>query len=70
MVSTAEIASLPVEERLKLLDFIWETLENEPAGPPLTEEQRLDIDARLAEIERHPNDKCSWEEFRRTLPSE
>jgi len=68
MVSTTEIAKLPVEDRLKLVDFIWDTILADTDGPPITDDLRQFIDERLADIKRNPNDQCSWEEFRRSLP--
>jgi len=68
MVSTAEIAKLPVEDRLKLVDFIWETIFQDSDSLPVTDDLRRFIDERLADINSNPNDKCSWEEFRRSLP--
>jgi len=68
MVSTAEIAKMPVEDRLRLVDFIWETILQDSDNAPVTDELRRFIDERLADIKQNPNDQCSWEEFRRTLP--
>jgi putative addiction module component (TIGR02574 family) len=62
MISTSEIASLPIEERLKLVDFIWDTILHDPVGPPVTEALGRELDRRLAHAEKNPNDESSWEE--------
>ena len=45
----AEILKLPVEERLRLAELIWESLVADPSGVPLGEAHRAVIDERLAE---------------------
>ena len=62
MISTSEIANLPAEERLKLLDFIWDSLSNDTSEIPLTQAQRLELDSRLAEAERNPQNESTWDE--------
>ena len=55
----AEILKLPVEERLRLAELIWESLVAEPSGVPLGDAHRSVIDERLAEHERNPDDVVS-----------
>ena len=52
----AEILKLPVEERLRLVELIWESLAADPSGVPLGDAHRAVIDERLAEHERNPDD--------------
>ena len=52
----AEILKLPVEERLRLLELIWESIAAEPAAVPLGDAHRAVIDERLAEHARNPDD--------------
>ena len=52
----AEILRLPTEERLRLVEIIWESLVKEPSLLPLGDAHRAVIDERLAEHERNPND--------------
>jgi len=52
----AEILRLPTEERLRLVEIIWESLAKEPSLLPLGDAHRAVIDERLAEHERNPND--------------
>jgi putative addiction module component (TIGR02574 family) len=55
----AEILKLPVEERLRLVELIWESLAADPSGVPLGDAHRAVIDERLAEHERKPDDVVS-----------
>lgn len=55
----AEILKLPVEERLRLVELIWESLAADPSVVPLGDAHRAVIDERLAEHERTPDDVVS-----------
>ena len=55
----AEILKLPVEERLRLVELIWESIATDPTGVPLGDAHRALIDERLAEHERNPDDVVS-----------
>lgn len=59
-----DIERLSVDERLQLLGEIWDSVAASPDQLPLAEEQRQDLDRRLAEIERNPNDVVPWEEIK------
>jgi putative addiction module component (TIGR02574 family) len=58
-----EILKLPVEERLRLVELIWESIATDPAGVPLGDAHRALIDERLAEHERNPNEVASRAEL-------
>jgi putative addiction module component (TIGR02574 family) len=46
--STDEILSLPVQERLELVDAIWESIRANPDDLPVSEEVRAEMERRLA----------------------
>ena len=52
----AEILKLSPEERLRLIDIIWDSLSADPSSVPLGDAHRKAIDERLAEHERNPDD--------------
>ena len=52
----AEILKLPAEERLRLVELIWESLAAKPSEVPLSDAHRAVIDERVAEHERNPDD--------------
>ena len=59
----AEILKLPVEERLRLVELIWESIATDPAGVPLGDAHRAIIDERIAEHERNPDGVVSRSEL-------
>ena len=43
-----EILSLPVQERLELVEAIWESIRAHPEDLPVSDELRAEMDRRLA----------------------
>ena len=58
----AEILKLPAEERLRLLEILWESLSRDASAIPLSDAHRAILDERLAEHERNPDDVVSIDE--------
>ncbi|HET7361975.1 MAG TPA: addiction module protein [Burkholderiales bacterium] len=58
----AEILKLPAEERLRLLEIIWESLTSDPSSIPLGDAHRAALDEALADLERNPDDVISMDE--------
>ena len=50
-MATIDISTLTVEQRLELLDEIWESLSAEPGAFPLTDAQREELGRRLEEFD-------------------
>jgi putative addiction module component (TIGR02574 family) len=61
------IDKLSVDERLQLLDEIWESLDAERERPPLTETQQSDLERRLIDYEADPGAGSPWAEVKARL---
>ena len=59
----AEILKLPVEERMRLVELIWESLAADPSALPLSDAHRAVLDERLEEHERNPDDVATRNEI-------
>jgi putative addiction module component (TIGR02574 family) len=57
-----EIALLPIDERVRLVEAIWETVIADPRQPELTDAQKQELERRLADHAYAPDDVVSWEE--------
>jgi putative addiction module component (TIGR02574 family) len=57
-----EIGSLSAAEKFELLDVLWESLESDALA--LTDEQRAELDYRVAKHEENPSDVIPWEQVR------
>ena len=58
-----DLKSLTVDERLDLLEQIWESLAAHPEIVPLTDAQRAELDRRLDDLNREGPVGLSWDEM-------
>lgn len=62
-----EAHRLSVAERLRLVEEIWDSIDENPAALLVTAEQRDELDRRLADYEANPDAAVSWDEARRRI---
>jgi putative addiction module component (TIGR02574 family) len=55
-----EIGKLTPEERLELLEQLWDSLATDPQDVPLTEAQRQELDHRLDELDQESPGGIPW----------
>jgi putative addiction module component (TIGR02574 family) len=60
----AEIASMSVDDRIRLVQAIWDSIAADQAHPDLTEAQKQDLDRRIAELDANPSNVLTWEEIK------
>ena len=60
----AEIVSLSVDERIRLVEAIWDSIATAPGQPELTEAQQQELERRLAAHIASPEDVAPWEEVK------
>jgi putative addiction module component (TIGR02574 family) len=65
LLATAQ--TLPKEERLELAMDLWEAIELSNADLPLSEEQRADLDERIAEDDADARPSEDWDSLRKKL---
>lgn len=58
---------LPVSERLKLVEAIWDSIAEAPETLQLTEEEHTELDRRLREYGKNPNDASPWAEVKERI---
>jgi putative addiction module component (TIGR02574 family) len=62
-----QLLELPPEERLSLVEDLWDSLAKDPTSVPVTETQAKELDARLAAYKADGNKGASWEEVKAQL---
>jgi putative addiction module component (TIGR02574 family) len=62
-----EILKLSVAERIQLVEDIWDSIAAEPEALSLSEEQRQELDRRLADQEANPGIGRPWAEVKARL---
>jgi putative addiction module component (TIGR02574 family) len=58
----AEILSLPVDDRMEIVDAIWASISAVPDALPLTDWQKEELDRRLDEMAADPDGGLTMEE--------
>lgn len=62
-----EITALSIEDRIHLVQAIWDSIAAEQAYPDLTEAQQEELDRRIADHEANPDNVLTWEEIKASL---
>jgi putative addiction module component (TIGR02574 family) len=61
----SQVKTLSVAERIELIGAVWETLSSSEV--PVSEEEKVLLDARLADMEQNPEDQSTWSEVQARL---
>ena len=59
-VLISQVRSLSIAERIELIGVVWETLPLSEV--PVSTEEKVLLDARLADMEQNPDDQSPWSE--------
>ena len=62
-----EVDSWPVEERLRLMEAVWDRLVDTGEAPELTGPQRAELDRRMAALDSNPDDVIPWDQVQEHL---
>lgn len=68
-ICVADILELPVQERIQLVEVIWESIAAVPHAIEVSPELKTELDLRLADFERNPEAGYSWEQVKAHLQS-
>lgn len=66
-LKTLGIEHLGVEERLALVEELWDSIASDSAAIPLTAEQTQELERRLADYEANPNEGVPWSEVKASV---
>jgi putative addiction module component (TIGR02574 family) len=63
-VKSLGIDRLGLDERLNLVEEIWDLIGAKDEEIPLTTAQRVELERRIAEDDAHPTDTVTWDEVK------
>jgi putative addiction module component (TIGR02574 family) len=66
-ISVADILELPVQERIHLVEMIWESIAAFPQALEVSPELKSELNVRMAEFERDPEAGYSWDQVKDKL---
>ena len=64
-----DIEKLPLEERLRIVEEVWESIRETPDALPLSDTQRVELDRRLAAHQADPDATRDLDEILASLRS-
>lgn len=67
LLKSLGIDRLSVEERLTLVEDLWDSIAEERAATSLTDAQRAELDRRLADHNANPDDVVPWEAVKASI---
>ncbi|HAX77927.1 MAG TPA: hypothetical protein DCY88_19315 [Cyanobacteria bacterium UBA11372] len=62
-----EIVNLSIEDRIRLVQAIWDSIAAEQAYPDLTEQQKRELDNRIDDYEINPDNVLTREEIKASI---
>ncbi|HEY2412813.1 MAG TPA: addiction module protein [Pirellulaceae bacterium] len=62
-----EVGNWPVEDRLRLIEEVWDTLSDRKGGMVLSESHTQDLQRRLDAYRDHPQTGAPWDEVKSRL---
>ena len=66
-ISIADFLELPVQERIRLVELIWDSVAAVPDAVTISPELKAELEARLAEFEANPEAGYSWDQVKSRL---
>ena len=63
------IGEMSPEERLRLIEELWDSLNETPGAVPLTNAQREELDRRLDDLERSAAEGIAWDQVLQQIRS-
>lgn len=63
-ITLDEVLQLPVPERIRIVEAIWDSIADTPDAIELSDEQRAELDRRLESLEKNPDAGSPWSEVR------
>ena len=66
-ISVADILALPVQERIQLVELIWESVAAFPQAVEVSQELKSELAARLVDFESDPEAGYAWDQVKEKL---
>ncbi len=58
------IDRMSIDDRLALVEEIWNSIADSSNSLPLTEAQKVMLDRRMADLDANPNNALTWDEIK------
>lgn len=62
-----QITALSIDDRINLVQAIWDSIAAEQAHPDLTQDQQQELDRRISAYDANPTQVMTWEEIKASI---
>jgi len=69
-LSLTEVLEPPVNDRLRLVELIWNSIAAFPDSLPLSDQLRAELDRRLTHLDEYPDAAYDWEDVKARIRSD
>lgn len=66
-ISIADILELPIQERIRLVELIWDSVAAVPEAVQISPSLKAELETRFAEFELNPESGYSWDQVKSRL---
>ena len=66
-ITVNDLLGLPVKERLRLVEDLWDSIAEVPEAVALSETQRIELDQRLDAYHKDPESGSPWMEIKERI---
>jgi putative addiction module component (TIGR02574 family) len=66
-ITVNDLLELPVSERLRLVEDLWDSIAEVPEAIELSEDQRTELDRRLEAYREDPESGSPWNEIKERI---
>ncbi len=63
-ISITDILELPVQERIRLVELIWDSIAAVPEAVEISPALKAELETRMAEFESNPEAGYSWDQVK------
>lgn len=66
-INLSEVLKLPVQERIRIVEAIWDSVAEHPEQVELLPWQAEELDRRIAAYQANPSEGIPWDEVKRRI---
>ena len=66
-ISASEIAELPIQQRIQLVEDIWDSIAEMPEVVKIPEWHKRELEKRLEAYHANPNEGSPWQDVRKRM---
>ncbi|MGB1799694.1 MAG: addiction module protein [Gammaproteobacteria bacterium] len=66
-ISPSEIAEMPIQQRIQLVEDIWDSIAEMPEAVKIPEWHKLELEKRLDAYHTNPDEGSPWKEVKKRI---